>query len=104
MDISKLLREPVNNLNWVDTKTIHYRVSPDNNFKIAFSHFREERMGWYDCLFNLLDNNENIVGNYAPLMALSKKNSCWTDDSNYFALAAHIGKTYGYFIYKLPTH
>jgi hypothetical protein len=105
MDISKLLRPPLKDENvfWIDKETIQSVFSPDKKFNLVFSHSHEISMGSYECLFNLLDCQDNIVDNFEPLNAISSCDCCWTNDSSYFALAIRFDKTYGYLFVHLPS-
>lgn len=80
---------------------VQYAVSPDKKFKIAFSHFQEVRMMTYEGLFNLLDENDTIIETFEPLTAISENLCCWTDNSNYFAVAVGHSPS-GYLIMRVP--
>ena len=69
---------------------VDYVVSPDKEFKIAFSHFQEIRMMTYEGLFTLLDDKDNIIDKFEPLTAIDSKLCCWTDDSTYLRLLRDI--------------
>jgi len=101
MDASKLLRKPIKDTTWVDMSSIKYVDSPDDKYKIALSHFQEVRMGWYEGLFTLIDNHDNIIDKFDPILAVSSNLCCWSIDSTCFAIAVKIAtSTYGYLIVK----
>ena len=91
MDNSILFRKPLqkDDLDWIDNETIKVVYSPDGQYKIVFSHFHEGTMGSYECLFNLLDYQDQIIETFEPLKGISDKNCCWTEDSTYFASVSY---------------
>ncbi len=80
---------------------VHYVVSPDKKFKIAFSHFQEIRMSTYEGLFTLLDNCDTIIEKFEPLTVVSERLCCWTNNSKYFAVAVGHSPS-GYLIVRVP--
>ena len=55
----------------------------------------------YEGLFTLLDDNDTIIEKFEPLTAISEKLCCWTDNSNYFAVAVGHSPS-GYLIVRVP--
>jgi hypothetical protein len=85
----------------VNTQYVHYVISPNKKFKIAFSHFQEIRMSTYEGLFTLLDDDDTIIEKFEPLTAISERLCCWTNNSNYFTVAiGHFPS--GYLIVRVP--
>jgi len=90
-------------LNWVDNENVMQVFSPDQKYQVVFSHFHEIRMGVYECLFNLLDNNEKIIDRFEPLTAISSNDCCWAENSACFSLAVRVEENYGYLFIHLPS-
>jgi hypothetical protein len=99
--ISRLKRKLLGDLTWVDMEKVYYSISPDKTYKIAFSHFREFRMGSYEGLFSLLNDDDKIIDNFETLTADNSNHCSWTADSTYFTLST-CRYLSGYLIIKLP--
>ena len=82
-------------------QSVDFVFSPNQKFKVAFSHFQEIRMGSYEGLFTLLDNNDCIIDLFEPITAINSNLCCWTENSIYFALSVRHFIS-GYFIVRLP--
>jgi hypothetical protein len=96
METSKLFRNPLTDSKWDVPGEISLVYSPDEKYKIAFSHFFETRMNSYEGLFNLLDKDDNVIDGFEPLTTFSSQKYCWNDKSNIFTVAiTDFG--YGYF-------
>ena len=61
IDPSKLLRKPFTEKGNIQDDKYDVVKSPDDKWKIVFSHYREPRMGDCHRLFSLLDKDDNII-------------------------------------------
>lgn len=100
MDASKLLRKPYPVKRWDQSEDVTFVPSPDKKYKIAFSHFVEERMGSYRGLFSLLDEADNIIDGFEPVTTYTDKMCYWNGDSSVFALPT-ADFNYGYLLVKV---
>jgi hypothetical protein len=100
MDASKLLRKPFLVKRWDQSEEVTFVPSPDKKYKIAFSHFVEERMGSYRGLFSLLDESDNIIDGFEPVTTFTDKMCYWNSDSNIFVLPT-ADFNYGYLLVKV---